>query len=278
MSQCWGWLIPLQSWHSLSCDPPLTRDHLWRIFCFRKWSFKASPTAFYSFTAAQWLCWSSGLNWCPGLLFGWTGAWISVFVYVWALLIFQHCPNSRCLYNTAVLLSLHPPPPHIYLNSGVFYEAEQERGVRRSSRTADVSLHASFSASVNSNLGTNLWVVVAKIDELPDWESALLHSGGNNTSLGLLSRRAPWRVACVRRFSPLPRLPHLSLNLSPAITLCFLMYLLPPSPFFVCDYSDKVLPRQQGPEGVYARRWKKIIYLWIFFPFIPTISICVNLF
>lgn len=67
----------------------------------------------------------------------------------------------------------------------------------------------------NSNLGTNLCVVVAKIDELPDWESARLHSRGNNKSLGLPSRRARWRVACVRRSSPLPSLPHLSWNHSP---------------------------------------------------------------
>lgn len=52
----------------------------------------------------------------------------------------------------------------------------------------DDSLHVSSSTG---NLGTNLCVVMAKIDELPDWESARPHSGGNNKSPGLPSRRAP---------------------------------------------------------------------------------------
>lgn len=81
----------------------------------------------------------------------------------------------------------------------------------------------------NSNLGTNLCGVVAKIDELLDWESARLHSRGNNKSLGLPSRRAPWRVACSRRSSPLPSSapPELK-SLSPSLRLSFFP---PPIPF-----------------------------------------------
>lgn len=44
--------------------------------------------------------------------------------------------------------------------------------------TEDIFLPVSFSIS---NLGTNLCAVVAKIDELPDWERADRHSGGGAT-------------------------------------------------------------------------------------------------
>lgn len=93
----------------------------------------------------------------------------------------------------------------------------------------------------NSNLGTNLCVVVTKIEELPDWESAFLHSRGNNKSLGLLSRRAPWRVACVRRSFPLPCLSHLSSNLPPHTPSLFTpsIHLPPTYSHFVCNCSDK---------------------------------------
>lgn len=104
----------------------------------------------------------------------------------------------------------------------------------------------------NSNLGTNLCVVVTKIEELPDWESAFLHSRGNNKSLGLLSRRAPWRVACVRRSFPLPCLSHLSSNLPPTPH-----HSLPPLSIFpphipissATVVTSEVVPRCWGPEG-----------------------------
>lgn len=102
----------------------------------------------------------------------------------------------------------------------------------------------------NSNLGTNLCIVVAKIDELPDWESARLHSRGNNKSLGLPNRRAPWRVACVRRCSPLPCLPHLSSNLSPHHSLPPSIHLPPPIPILsVTAVTSEVVPGCWGPEG-----------------------------
>lgn len=104
----------------------------------------------------------------------------------------------------------------------------------------------------NSNLGTNLCVVVTKIEELPDWESAFLHSRGNNKSLGLLSRRAPWRVACVRHSFPLPCLSHLSSNLPPTPH-----HSLPPLSIFpphipissATVVTSEVVPRCWGPEG-----------------------------
>lgn len=58
---------------------------------------------------------------------------------------------------------------------------EQEEGMYSQTATEDISLRVSFS---NSNLGTNLCAVVAKIDELPDWERARRHSGGKQQKPG----------------------------------------------------------------------------------------------
>ena len=172
-----------------------------------------------------------------------------MFVCVWGLLIFQHCPTPNAC-TTQRCFSLHVSPC-IYLT--VLLKCILTPSMRGSRRGEDVFpnrniRHLSpclFLHRRNSNLGTNLCVVVAKIDELPDWESVRLHSGGNNKSLGLPSRRAPWRVACVRRSSPLPCLPHLSSNLSPPS----LSHLLSP-PSLVCDCSDKwSCARVLGTEG-----------------------------
>ena len=150
-------------------------------------------------------------------------------------------PNSRCLYNTAVLLSsclsLYFLDCFIEVHSDTLYEGEQERERCTPKPQHKTSLSVSLLHRRNSNLGTNLCVVLAKIDELPGWESARLHSGGNNKSPGLPSRRAPWRVACVRRSSPLPCLPHLSSNLSPLLTSLYPSS--PTYPLLVCDCSDK---------------------------------------
>lgn len=173
-----------------------------------------------------------------------------MFVCVWGLLIFQHCPTPDAC-TTQRCFSLHVSPC-IYLT--VLLKCILTPSMRGSRRGEDVFpnrniRHLSpclFLHRRNSNLGTNLCVVVAKIDELPDWESARLHSGGNNKSLGLPSRRAPWRVACVRRSSPLPCLPHLSSNLSSPS----LPHLLPPSSVLsVTAVTSEVVPGFWGPEG-----------------------------
>lgn len=135
-------------------------------------------------------------------------------------------PSSRCLYNTAVLLLLMSLPVFTWLLYwSTFWHPLQgkagEGAVYSQNAAQDISLHF-FLHWCSSNLGTNLCVVVAKIDELPDWESASVHSWGNNKSPGLLSRRAPWRVACVCASSPLPCLPHLSSKFSSTIALPFL--------------------------------------------------------
>lgn len=184
-----------------------------------------------------------------------------MFVCVWGLLIFQHCPTPDAC-TTQQCFSLHVSPC-IYLT--VLLKCILTPSMRGSRREKDVFPNGSarhlspclFLHQRNSNLGTNLCVVVAKIDELPDWESERLHSRGNNKSLGLPSRRAPWRVACVRRSSPLPCLPHLSSNLSPHHSLPPSIHLPPPIPFLsVTAVTSEVVPGCWGPEGT------PLLFVW----------------
>lgn len=136
-------------------------------------------------------------------------------------------------------------------------QAKAGEGAMYSQNAAqDISLHF-FLHWCSSNLGTNLCVVVAKIDELPDWESASVHSWGNNKSPGLLSRRAPWRVACVRASSPLPCLPHLSSKFSLPLLFLFSLWTPPTSPptstypHFYLQWKGKLCPAV-GVQGTHT--------------------------
>lgn len=91
-------------------------------------------------------------------------------------------PSSRCLYNTAALLSsclfLYLPDCFIEVHSDTIYKGEAGREDVFPNCNRRHLLRVSFSIS---KLGTNLCAVVAKIDELPDWERAHRHSGGETT-------------------------------------------------------------------------------------------------
>lgn len=168
-------------------------------------------------------------------------------------------PSSRCLYNTAVLLLLMSLPVFTWLLYwSTFWHPLQgkagEGAVYSQNAAQDISLHF-FLHWCSSNLGTNLCVVVAKIDELPDWESASVHSWGNNKSPGLLSRRAPWRVACVRLLSPPLSAP---LELQILFYHCSSISLYGPLPLphppppiliFICCKKREVVPSCQSPGG-----------------------------
>lgn len=99
-------------------------------------------------------------------------------------------PDSRSLYVKAVLpsacLALHLLACFIKVHSD--HICKGQVGDWRAYSQITVLSHCLLLHQRNSHLGTNLCVVVAKIEELPDWESVRLHSGGNNKSLGLLSR------------------------------------------------------------------------------------------
>lgn len=61
-------------------------------------------------------------------------------------------------------------------------------------------LHVSFSIS---NLGINLSAVVAKTDELPDWERARQHSGGKQQKLGFTEQMSAMKGSmCAPLLSP----------------------------------------------------------------------------
>lgn len=67
--------------------------------------------------------------------------------------------------------------------------------------------------------------------------------GGNNKSPGLPSRWAPWRVACVRRSSPLPS------SVSPELWIPHPTPPRPPGISSVMGMTSKVVPECWGPEG-----------------------------
>lgn len=80
--------------------------------------------------------------------------------------------------------------------------------------------------------------------------------GGNNKSPGLPSRWAPWRVACVRRSSPLPSpaSPELPIFLPIASSLLLSIFPCPTPPppsriSSVLGMTSEVVPECWGPEG-----------------------------
>lgn len=162
MSLCCFFANSLQSFSCLSCDLPSPEtSYIWRdIFVSKDGLFE--PPYYYSSVAVQWLCWSSGLDRCSGLLFGWTHAYISVFVCVWGLLIFQHCPTPDAC-TTQQCLSLHVYPC-IYLTvllkciltPSMRREPEGWGGGVYSQTTAqDISLYVFFSTSA-----TVIWALI----------------------------------------------------------------------------------------------------------------------
>lgn len=98
-------------------------------------------------------------------------------------------PTSRCLYNTAQrlssCLSLYLLDCYTEVHSDTLNELGGRRGEDVFPNHGITHLSPClFLHWYNSNLGTNLCVVVAKIDELPDWESARLHSRGKQQKPG----------------------------------------------------------------------------------------------
>lgn len=91
---------------------------------------------------------------------------------------------------------------------------------------------------LSAPLSPVIWALIYVLfwQRLTSFLAASLHActlGENNKSLGLPSRRAPWRVACVRRSSPLPCVPHLSSNL-----YALLISPYPSSPTYPLPVSD----------------------------------------
>lgn len=133
MSLCCFLLILLQSFSCLSCDPPSQEtSYIWTDTSFCKDSLCKPFRIILS--AVWWLCLSSGLGHCRGLLFGWTHAYVSVFVCVWGLLIFQHCPTPDAC-TTQQCFSLHVSPC-IYLT--VLLKCILTPSMRRNRRGEDV--------------------------------------------------------------------------------------------------------------------------------------------
>lgn len=133
MSLCWIWLISLQSFSCLSCDPPsleTSYSAVEEIFPFQKMGFSGRSLLFLHSSAVTLLKLRSG----P---LPWAAFWMNLCVHLCVCLCVRPInisalPNSRCLYNTAVLLSsclsLYLLDCFIEVHSDTLYEAEQERG------------------------------------------------------------------------------------------------------------------------------------------------------
>jgi len=133
MSLCWVWLIPLQSFSDRSCDPPsleTSYSSVEEIFPFQKMGFLSLSPLFLHSSAETLLKLRSG----P---LPWAAFWMNSCVYLCVCLCVRPInistlPHSRCLYDTAVLLSsclsLYLVDCFTEVHSDTLYEAEQERG------------------------------------------------------------------------------------------------------------------------------------------------------
>lgn len=244
MSPSWVWLIPHQI---------IQLSKLWSFFTRDQLQFsengllKLPPHYSFHSSAATLLELRSGP--LPWAAFGMNSCVLWCVCLCVRPINISTLPNSRCLYNRAVLFSsclqLYLLDCFIEEDSDTLYEVEQKRANAYSQPAS--SRHLSLRLLLyhcDDNLGTNLCVVLAKIDELPGWESALLHSGGNDKSLSIQNRRAPWRGACVRCSFSLPCLHHLSWNLSPSL---FTFPSLDPSPQPVLDNDKWCFAQLIGP-------------------------------
>lgn len=178
-------------------------------------------------------------------------------------------PSSRCLYDTAVLLSsclsLYLPDCFIELHSDTIYEGEAGGEDVFPKLQQKTSLSVSPSPLV-------IWALIyvllwQKIDELPGWERARRHSGGKQQKAGFTEQMSTMKGSmCAPLPSPpllsppLPsrRQPHLSFRICLPIATSLLLSTppLPPAPpppptciSPVMGMTSKVVPECWGPEG-----------------------------
>lgn len=178
-------------------------------------------------------------------------------------------PSSRCLYDTAVLLSsclsLYLPDCFIELHSDTIYEGEAGGEDVFPKLQQKTSLSVSPSPLV-------IWALIyvllwQKIDELPGWEHARRHSGGKQQKAGFTEQMSTMKGSmCAPLPSPpllspplpSPTSPELS-DLSPHRYFPPSIHPSPPLPSTppppptcissVMGMTSKVVPECWGPEG-----------------------------